>query len=189
MTDANGKGRRRVLIVKLSAIGDVVMAIPAAYALYRDGYTVEWMCGKGAAPVLGLYPWISVIAVDEQPLLRGSAAERLRAMGALWKPMRGREYDLCATLYYDARYAMLTWPVRAKRKLRLSQEDRDRALLPGRRDTDEYARILLGRKDDESPRQLAPIRVEGLGECSVARDSRRHARGAGARWSEESAAG
>lgn len=154
--------RGRVLIVKLGAIGDVVMAVPAAYALHLEGYEVEWVCGAGAAPVLGLYPWIGVIAVEERPLLRGSAAERVRAMRALWKRLRGQEYDLCATLYYDGRYALLTWPVRAKRRLRLSWTERERALLPGRRDTDEYVRILLGRKDDEAPRQMAPVRVEGL---------------------------
>jgi heptosyltransferase-2 len=152
-----------VLIVKLGAIGDVVMAVPAAYALHREGYSVEWLCGRGVAPVLGLYPWIKVIAVDEQPLLRGSAAERMRAMGALWKQMRGREYELCATLYYDSRYAMLTWPVRARRRVRLSWVERKRALLQGRRDTDEYVRILLGREDGEMPQQIAPIKLEGLG--------------------------
>ena len=155
-------GTRRVLIVKLGAIGDVVMAIPAAYALHREGYSVEWLCGKSVAPVLELYPWISVIAVDEEPLLRGSAAERMRAMTALWKKMRGRQYELCATLYYDSRYAMLTWPVRAQRRVRLSWEDRKRALLKGRRDTDEYVRILLGREDGETPQQIAPVAVDGL---------------------------
>jgi heptosyltransferase-2 len=169
-----------VLIVKLGAIGDVVMAVPAAYALHREGYSVEWLCGKGVAPVLGLYPWIKVIAVDEQPLLRGSAAERMRAMGALWKQMRGREYELCATLYYDSRYAMLTWPVRARRRVRLSWEDRKRALLQGRRDTDEYVRILLGREDGETPQQIAPVlpailppvKVEGLEPGAVGEDGR-----------------
>jgi heptosyltransferase II len=160
--------KRRVLIVKLGAIGDVVMVIPAAYALHRDGYEVDWLCGKSVLPLLALYPWIRTIAVQEEPLLRGSGMERMRAMRSLWKQMRGREYELCATLYYDSRYSTLTWPVRARRRLRLSWDDRARALLPGRRDTDEYVRILLGRKDDETPQQIAPVRPEGLAPCSLA---------------------
>jgi heptosyltransferase-2 len=35
-------------------------------------------------------------------------------------------------------------------------------LLPGRHHTDEYARIMLGRKDDETPTQLAPVQVMRL---------------------------
>jgi heptosyltransferase-2 len=76
---------------------------------------------------------------------------------------------VCATLYYDRRYALLTWPVRARRRIRLSWQNRETALLPGRHHTDEYARILLGRKDGETPRQLAPIKVEGVPGVSLAR--------------------
>ncbi|HEY5381481.1 MAG TPA: glycosyltransferase family 9 protein [Acidobacteriaceae bacterium] len=153
---------RHLLIVKFGAIGDVVMAIPAAYAMHCEGYAVDWMCGETVAPILRLYPWINVLAVEERPLLRGSAMERMRAMMGIWRRLAGRRYEVCATLYYDRRYAMLTWPVRARRRVRLSWEERATALLPGRHHSDEFARILLGRADGETPRQLAPVRAEGL---------------------------
>lgn len=153
---------RRLLIVKLGAIGDVVMAIPAAYAMHREGYVVDWLCGQTVAPILGLYPWINVIGIDERPLLKGSWSERLRAVLATRRLLRGRSYELCATLYYDPRYELLTRSVRAKRRLRLNAEDRATALLPGRHHTDEFARILLGREDGERPQQLAPVAVTGL---------------------------
>lgn len=148
---------KRALIVKLGAIGDVVMAIPAAHALHREGYAIDWLCGQTVAPVLQLYPWMNILAVDEQPLLHGSAPARLRAIVHIWRMLRGRRYDLCATLYYDSRYAWLTRPVRAARKLRLNAADRRTTLLPGRHHTDEYARILLACDDGEMPHQLAPI--------------------------------
>jgi heptosyltransferase-2 len=149
---------KRALILKLGAIGDVVMAIPAARLLADNGYTITWVVGRAAAPVLQLYPWLNLIVVDDAPLLRGSITQRLRAFPALWRAIPSGEYDLCATLYFDPRYKLLTLPIRAKRKLLLTQDNRELSLLPGRHHTDEYARILLGLKDEARPQQLAPVR-------------------------------
>jgi heptosyltransferase-2 len=167
------QSERRVLIVKLGAIGDVVMAIPAAYAMHREGYAVDWLSSELVAPVLRLYPWVNVIEADERALLRGGAAERARAMAGVWKRLAGRSYELCATLYYDRRYSMLTWPVRAKRKIRLSEGDRALSVLQGRHYTDEYVRILLGRPDDERQQQTAPVKAEGLGAPALPRTAGR----------------
>jgi heptosyltransferase-2 len=163
----------RALIVKLGSIGDVVMAIPAAYALHRKGYAIDWISGDVVAPVLRLYPWINVIEADEKALLRGGSVARLRAMLALSRRLAGRKYAVCATLYYDRRYALLTTGVRANRKVMLSRTDRRFALLPGRHHIDEYARILLGREDSETPFQLPPVRASGLPEPPLARDRSR----------------
>jgi heptosyltransferase-2 len=170
----------RLLLVKLGAIGDVVMAIPAAHAMHAAGYEVDWICGRAIAPVLALYDWINVIEVDEGDLLLGSKTAGLRAVLALWRTLRRRAtsqpYDLCATLYYDTRYKLLTLPVRARHRIALSHTDRATRLLPGRHHTDEYARILLahvpgerggrgergghaGRIDGELATQYAPIPV------------------------------
>jgi heptosyltransferase-2 len=149
--------------VKLGAIGDVIMAIPAAYALHRRGYTVEWLCSKNVAMILQMYPWIRVIEADEAALLRGSAGERVRSVAGVWKALAGRSYELCATLYFDRRYSVLTLPVRAKRRIRLSRDDRARSVLSGRHYTDEYARILLERPDDEMPQQIAPVKAPDWG--------------------------
>ena len=156
--------RKRLLVVKLGAIGDVIMAIPAAALLHAAGYTVDWVASEAIAPVLRLYPWINVIAVGETKLLRGSISERVRHMTALWRTLQtisaGRApYALCATLYYDRRYQLLTLPVRAHRRVRLSWGDRATRLLPGRHHTDEYARLLTGKPDGETPNQLAPVPV------------------------------
>ncbi len=157
-------GQKRLLLVKLGAIGDVVMAIPAAALLHAAGYTVDWVAGEAIAPVLRLYPWINVLAVNEAKLLRGGSAERFHHLSALWRSLRaisvGREpYALCATLYYDRRYRLLTLPVRARRRVSLSWGDRATRLLPGRHHTDEYARILTGAPDGETPNQLPPVPV------------------------------
>src|SRR5271154_2288581 len=137
----------RVLIVKFGAIGDVIMAIPAVHAMYKKGVEVDWVCGATVAPLLACYPWIHTIVADEWGILKGSRVKRLKALISLWQKIGSKKYDLCATLYYDARYKLLTLPVRAGRKLVLSKTEREMRLLPGRHHTDEYARILLGLKD------------------------------------------
>jgi heptosyltransferase-2 len=149
--------QKRLLLLKFGAIGDCVMTVAAAYAMHQAGYEIDWVCGQTVAPMLRLYPWINLHIIDDRALLRGSVFERLRAVLGLWNIVSRRRYDLCATLYYDSRYKLLTLPVRAARKVMLSKLDRATMLLPGRHHTDEYARILTGRKDDETPTQLAPL--------------------------------
>ncbi len=155
----------RVLIVKFGAIGDVIMALPAVRALYErqggDG-RIDWVCGPAVAPLLACYPWIRTIVADDRAILKGSSAERLRALFAVWKSVGLAKYEVCATLYYDTRYRLVTLPVRAQRKLMLSWTDRNTMLLPGRHHTDEYARILLGLEDGERPLGMAPVRPENL---------------------------
>ena len=159
----------RALIVKLGAIGDVVMAIPAVRTLHESGYQVEWLCGRAVEPLLRLYPWIHLLPVDDGTILAGGKVERLSAIAGVWKLLAGRRYDLCATLYYDARYKVLTLPVRAARKFTLSHTDRARRLVPGRHHTDEYARILLDGADECTPARLLPLPPDALPASPLAR--------------------
>ncbi len=159
----------RVLIVKLGAIGDVIMAIPAAHELHLQGFGIDWICGAGTLPVLRCYPWIEPILADDRALVLGGKAAKLGALVDLWRQLAGRSYDLCATLYYDPRYRLMSLPVRARRRLSLSDTDRNLRLLPGRHHTDEFARILLGRPDNIVPTSLAPIRAGNLPASPLAR--------------------
>ena len=137
------------------------MTLPAARAMHRAGYQVDWVCGTAVAPLLRLYPWINVLPVDDARLLRGSSMQRIAAVFAFWRRFTGTRYDLCATLYYDSRYRLLTLPLRAARKLRLSHTDRATRLLPGRSHASEYLRVLTsaidGRPDGELPTQASPV--------------------------------
>jgi len=152
----------KILIIKFGAIGDVVMTIPAAYELHRAGFEIEWVCGAQVLPLLELYSWIRPIVVDDMALFSGNAGKKLHALGRVWRRIAGREYEICATLYYDIRYRVVSLPVRAKRKVMLSHSHRLRNLLPGRHHTDEYLRVMLGRDDGPTPVGLAPVRPEIL---------------------------
>ncbi len=142
--------------MKFGQIGDVIMAIPAVRLLYEQGYTIHWACGKAARPLLETYDWISVIPVDDRSILRGSIFERIKGAAYFWMKVLPKRYDLCATLYYDRRFHLLTLPIRGRR-IRLSHDARASELIAGRHHTDEYARVLLGYTDEFRPHSLAPI--------------------------------
>jgi heptosyltransferase-2 len=160
---------QRVLIVKLGAIGDVIMAIPAVHTLHLRGAQIDWVCGSAVAPLLASYPWIRTIVADERAILKGTTVKQMTALARLWKAIGIKNYNLCATLYYDPRYKLLTLPVQAERKVILSSRERALKLLPGRHHTDEYARILLGLDDGERTVCLAPVRAEHLPVSPLAR--------------------
>ena len=152
----------KVLLVKFGAIGDVVMALPAAHWLHQAGAAIDWVCGAAVAPLLACYPWIRTIVADDRVLLGSTGTGRARELLALWRRLAGRRYDLCATLYYDPRYRLLTLPVRAGRRVALSREDRAGSLVADRHHTDEFARILLGWPDTCRSSSLPPLPPERL---------------------------
>jgi heptosyltransferase-2 len=154
--------RKSALILKFGAIGDVIMAIPAAAALYRQGFDIHWVCGRAVQPLLECYSWINLIAAEDKAILLGGAFERARNIIGLWSRVGLRKYDLCATLYYDRRYRLLTFPVRARHKLALSRQSRETTLLAGRHHTDEYARVLLGTEDGYQEASTPPVRPDRL---------------------------
>ncbi|MGB7591418.1 MAG: glycosyltransferase family 9 protein [Terriglobia bacterium] len=150
------------LIVKLGAIGDVVMALPAVKVLKeRTGGEVHWMCGRAVVPLLRQFPFIDhLIEVNDRALLSPSPLARLGEIVRVWRMLAGQRYDTCAVLYYDWRYRLLVLPVRKKQLITLSRSNRARRLLPGRYHGDEYARILLG-EDGLRPDRVTPVRPSG----------------------------
>jgi heptosyltransferase-2 len=153
---------QRALIVKLGAIGDVLMALPAVRMMYESGMQIDWVCGRAVSPLLNCYSWVNSIVCDDRSILTGTVAERLGAISALWWSIGLNRYDLCATLYYEPRYKVLTLPIQAKRKIILSHDSRERMLIPGRSYADEYARVLLGLEDTQRSQSVAPLRPDNL---------------------------
>jgi heptosyltransferase-2 len=160
---------KQALIVKLGAIGDVLMAVPAVHALHQQGYRIDWIAGPAVADLLRCYSWINVIDADDRAVLHGSMSERIRALGAVWRQVvKAGRYDLLATLYYDQRWRIFTLPVRSEKSITLSREDRARRILPTRHHTAEFARIVLGLPDTCRDYSLPPLRPDRLPAAPVA---------------------
>lgn len=158
---------KRALIVRLGAIGDAIMTVPVARELYDQRFEVHWICGKVVQPLLECYPWITLIPVNDQEILIGSAWQRACNIIGLWSKLFFRKYDLCGILYYDKRYRILTLPVRAARKVGLSKGARQTNLIAGRSYSDEYARILFKTEHGYDDRGLHPLRPEKLPPSSL----------------------
>jgi heptosyltransferase-2 len=157
----------RHLIVKLGAIGDVVMTLAAVNSFKeKRGGEIHWMCGKSVAPLLRQFPFIDrLVEVDDKALLGKSRLASIREIARVWKKLAGQQYDTCAVLYYDWRYRLLVLPLRKTKLVALSRSDRARRLLPGRYHGDEYARILLqedGLRGDRV-RCVKPMRMQTPG--------------------------
>jgi heptosyltransferase-2 len=149
MTDSLGAADRRgarYLIVKLAAIGDVVMAstiVSAIRARDPDAH-VTWLCGERVVELVRMFQGVDVVlSVDERSVLRGGAAARTVALARLWRTMAGRRFDLTLLAHADARYRALLLPVSTGRLRALEPRATARPLpVPGRYFGDEYARML-----------------------------------------------
>ncbi|MHB1022599.1 MAG: glycosyltransferase family 9 protein [Acidobacteriaceae bacterium] len=150
------------LIVKLGAIGDVAMAIPAVKLLNDQGSKIDWVCGHTIYPLLLCYSWLTPIPVDDAAIFHGTVSAKVINIQQLWRVLLNKQYDLCATLYYDKRYKILSLPARSEKKIMLSKRSREHALIAGRFYPDEYARILLEIPDNCRNRNLSPVRPDIL---------------------------
>jgi heptosyltransferase-1 len=124
MKDLSGRVFNRILIVKLSAMGDVVMAAPFARGL-RDLYPearIEWLVEPLSADILRGNPFLDDVLVwkrDKGRGLRGLYGF-LGDVGALRRRIHGR-YDLAVDLQGLARSAVAMWASGAP--VRLGKDD------------------------------------------------------------------
>lgn len=141
----------RYLIVRLAALGDVVMTSALVRAIReRDPHArITWVCGRRVQELVRLFDVDEIIVVDEVGLLRGGRLRRLVALSALWRRLAGRRYDVTLLVHADARYRVLLAPVRTGRLRSLDHHIGPRTLpIPGRYFGDEAVRLL----DDEDSR-------------------------------------
>jgi heptosyltransferase-2 len=143
----------KILVVKIAAIGDVVMSLPMLTYL-RDQYPkahVTWVCGKQVAPLLHATHLIDrIIEIDERKLLTGNLFTRLIALGQIWRKVAGR-YDLCITAHADPRYRLISLPIRCSSRRFFNRKGKRMHPIPGRYHAEEYVRLLSGNDGPSSP--------------------------------------
>ena len=99
----------RVLLIKLAALGDAVMASTVVAAAQDEwpGAELTWVAGAPVAEMVRTLRGIQrVVQVDDRALLRGSWWARARALIAAWWRI-GRGYDVALVAHTDKRYAVL----------------------------------------------------------------------------------
>jgi heptosyltransferase-1 len=115
---------RHVAIVKLSALGDVVHALPVASAVRRAWPAVRltWVVERRVADVLAGHAAVDeVVEVDTRGWRRarraGEVAAALREMGALRRRLRALSADVALDLQSLLKSSMLTLATRAPRRI------------------------------------------------------------------------
>ena len=92
----------KALIVRLSAIGDVVHTLPALSALHRHGWEVGWAVEPAARPILDGHPLLDHLVPI--PAARGFRLGPARAAASL---LRSRGYD--AALDFQGLWKSAAW--------------------------------------------------------------------------------
>jgi heptosyltransferase-1 len=78
---------KRILVIKLSSLGDIAHALPAVRALKeRTGAAVDWVVQPEYAPLLALCP-------DVDRLIEFPRRNWRRGWGAFWRELRRERYD------------------------------------------------------------------------------------------------
>ncbi|MFO7447455.1 MAG: glycosyltransferase family 9 protein [Ignavibacteriaceae bacterium] len=142
----------KILIVKIGAIGDVVMALSMIKAAeYKfPGAEITWVCGKIVEPILRSFPQISsIIVVNEKNLLTGNYFLQLFEIIRTWSKISFKKYDLVLVPYRDSRYKLLTLFTFKKKMRDMTGTDRLNTFIPGRYHSAEYAKLILENDDWE----------------------------------------
>jgi heptosyltransferase-2 len=137
---------KKILIVKLGAIGDIVMALPflTAIDIKYPGAEVTWLCGKIVEPILKCVPRINNLAVvDEKKLLTGNAADRAFEILRTWGKLFLNRYDIVVVAYRDPRYKILTAFTLIGQMKTMSGKSRPESFIPGRYHGSEYSKMIL----------------------------------------------
>ncbi|MDQ8161337.1 MAG: glycosyltransferase family 9 protein [Gemmatimonadota bacterium] len=148
-----------IVVVKLAALGDVVMAstlVDAIRSRWPNAH-LTWVTGEAFAPLVTRLSGIDrVVPVNTTQLLRGGWGARAYALQAVWRRLHGPVYHLGVVAHTDARYDALLWGVRVRERRALrngrgpgllgalgARDDRPRAPRPGQWMGADYARLVL----------------------------------------------
>lgn len=114
----------RCLIVKLSALGDVVHALPAVRLLQaeRPGVRITWVVERRVAGILEGQGIDEVVPIDTRVLRGDLRAGRLGAVGAAVRDLRrrlGAPFDLVLDLQGNTKSGVVARLARARRRVGL----------------------------------------------------------------------
>lgn len=134
---------KKVLIIKLGAIGDLITALPMVPQLKEKGSHITWVVSRSIAPLCRAVQGIDQVIEVDEALLKGSLFQRFFALFKISSRLFLRSFDRAIIAHADPRYRLLALFVRAKEK-RFFSRDPKRRISPvsGRYRGDEYLRLI-----------------------------------------------
>ena len=120
----------RVLLVKMSSLGDVVHTLPAVTDLAATGAQIDWVVEEAFAPIAEAHPGVArVIPIAwrrwRKALPRfwdADGKEAREALGDFRETLRGERYDLVIDAQGLYKSALVVAAAQAERKVGLDQE-------------------------------------------------------------------
>ncbi|HMU89803.1 MAG TPA: lipopolysaccharide heptosyltransferase I [Pseudomonadales bacterium] len=126
---------RRILIIRLSAIGDIVMAsplIPALRAAHPDGW-LAWMVEEGMESLIEAHPQLDEVIIWPrrrwQRLWREDRRNWWREVRAFVRRLRGSRFDLVLDAQGLLKSAAWAWLSGAPRRIGLNSREGSRWLM------------------------------------------------------------
>jgi ADP-heptose:LPS heptosyltransferase len=124
--------KKKVLLIKLSSLGDVIFNIPLANALKFAGYEVTWLVSEKGIHVVENNPCVdkAILAPVVKWKKRGLSFESFKEYLGILKQLRAEKFDIAidAQMMLKSLYWMLFCG--AKRRI-ISKEARELAILGG----------------------------------------------------------
>jgi heptosyltransferase-2 len=157
----------KILIVKIGAIGDVVMSLSMLAEIDRrwPNSEITWVCGGSVSPLIQACHRVDkILSVNERKLLRGGAFGALVELLPLWLRLMGKRFDLIVTGHSDSRYRLLSLTALGITRRSFGNSPEGRWPVPGRYHADEYVRLITGQNGPDAPLGVIPCFHFPLGE-------------------------
>jgi lipopolysaccharide heptosyltransferase II len=133
----------RILIVRLAALGDIVMTsvLLSRIRVERPDAEVTWLCAASMRPLVELFDGVHhIVVVDEQKLFHGNSVDKMREVTRVWGQLGKTKFDQVLIAHADRRYRALVPTIDGVRML--DREIGQMNPISGRYLGDEYARLL-----------------------------------------------
>ncbi|MFB3903493.1 MAG: glycosyltransferase family 9 protein [Acidobacteriota bacterium] len=159
----------KVLIIKLSSVGDILMATPAVSHLKQEtGASITWVVDEGMAALLEDHPLADELLLYPRDPFH-SSSRNVRTFATRWvslvKQLRRREFDVAIDLQGRPRSHLLLQAARAGRKVGRGLYPFVRHVVRHRRSVQRHAVLAcfesldcLGLERPADPRLVLPAR-------------------------------
>lgn len=141
-------GTTSALIVKIGAIGDVVMVLPAIRELKRQApqARITWVCGRQIEPLLRQQAVVDELVVVDESALYGKRGvlHQLYEAAHIALVLAFRKFDIGFVPYHDSRYRLLTSFARVRKRLPWGSGANRHPPIPGRYHGSEAVRAFTG---------------------------------------------
>jgi len=90
----SGVQARKVLLIKMSSLGDVIHALPAVSDAALHGVQIDWVVEEAFADIPAAHPGVNRVLPIAWRRWRKSLVRAREEMGAFYAALRGESYDL-----------------------------------------------------------------------------------------------